>query len=234
MLSLPVERALALFDIARGADRTLLVPVRLDRAALHVRAKAGMLPAVLRGLIRTSMRRSDDDLHTLAGRLADSPESEWDGIVSQLVRDHVASVLGHASSAAVDPQRPFKEAGFDSLTAVELRNRLAQASGLKLPSTLIFDYPTPAAVAEFLRSKLTDGGGAGGGIDKEIDQLERALVETVDDGDERERIGGRLRSLLGKLTEAEKGHDGAVTAEMIQSASADEIVEMIQMDLAES
>ena len=235
MLPLTIEEGLALFDVARGGGEPLLLPVRLDTTALRARAKTGMLPAVLRGLIRVPARRSDDAQHTLAGRLAGAPESEWDGIVLQLVHDHVANVLGHASPEAVDPRRPFKEAGFDSLTAVELRNRLAHASGLELPSTLVFDHPTPAAVAEFLRLKIADGGAGRGGIDAEIDKLEGMLVATMADGDERERIGDRLRSLLAKLADDEKGYDDdSVTVEMIQSASAEEIVELIQMDLTES
>ena len=237
MRPLTAERGLALFDAARGIDEPLLLLMRLDSAALRDRAKAGVLPAVLRGLMRAPARRLDDARRTLVERLASSPESEWDGIVLRLVKDHVASVLGHASSEAVDPRRPFKEAGFDSLTALELRNRLGQASGLKLPSTLVFDHPTPAAVAEFLRLQVADGGAAGrAGIDGEIDKLENMLAETVGDGGERERISGRLRSLLAQLTDdGERYHDpGSVTVEMIESASAEEIVELIQRDLTES
>jgi acyl carrier protein len=234
MLSLSDEQGLELFDIARSIGDPLLLPMRLDTAALRARAKDGMLPAVLRGLIRTSTRRASDAQGTLARRLAELPESEWDGIVVEFVRGHVAGVLGHASPEAVDPLRPFKEAGFDSLTAVELRNRLSQASGLKLPSTLAFDHPTPAAVAEFLRLKLAGDGAGLVGIDEEIDKLERMLVSTVRDGGERERISGRLRSLLAKLVDDGKTDDDTVTVEMIQSASADEIVELIQMDLTES
>ncbi len=238
MRPLSDEQGLELFDFARGIGDSLLLPMRLDTAALHARAKAGVLPAVLRGVISTSIYHASGARDTLAEKLANSPESEWDGIVLKLVRDHVAGVLGHASSETVDPRRPFKEAGFDSLTAVELRNRLGHASGLKLPSTLIFDHPTPAAVAEFLRLKVADDGAGRGGIDEEIDQLERMLTATVGDGGERERISGRLRSLLAKLADDGEAYDdtddGAVTVEMIQSASVDEIVELIQMDLTES
>jgi acyl transferase domain-containing protein/acyl carrier protein len=236
MLPLSDEQGLELFDLARGLGRPLLLPMRLDTAGLRARAEAGMLPAVLRGLIRTSCARraSDDARGSLASRLAKSPESEWDGIVTELVKGHVAGVLGHASPDAVDPQRSFKEAGFDSLGAVELRNRLSQASGLKLPSTLVFDHPTPAAIVELLLAKVADGGGGRPIIDEEIDKLERLLVLAMSNGGERERINGRLRSLLAKLADDGEADRATVTVEMIESASADEIVELIQMDLSES
>ena len=96
----------------------------------------------------------------LARRLREAPESEWEAIVLELVRGQVASVLGHPSGDAVDPQRNFKDAGFDSLAAVELRNRLVQATGLKLPATLIFDHPTPTAVAAHLLTGVLRGGTA--------------------------------------------------------------------------
>jgi 5-hydroxydodecatetraenal polyketide synthase CpkA len=147
-------QGLELFDVARSIDEPLLLPVRLDATALRAQAKAGLLPMILTGLVRVPTRRASEAKGSLARRLGESSEAEWDAIVLELVVGHVAGVLGHASAAAVDPQRPFKEAGFDSLGAVELRNRLGQASGLKLSSTLVFDYPTPAAVAGYLRAKV--------------------------------------------------------------------------------
>jgi acyl transferase domain-containing protein/D-arabinose 1-dehydrogenase-like Zn-dependent alcohol dehydrogenase/acyl carrier protein len=145
---------LALFDTARAHEGSLLIPLDLDMAALRAQAKVGMLPAVLRGLIRMPTRRAADMQGSLAKKLAQAPKAEWDSVIAELVRAQVADVLGHVSSEAIDLQRPFQELGFDSLAAVELKNRLGRATGLKLPSTLIFDHPTPAAVAKYLRGAV--------------------------------------------------------------------------------
>ncbi len=150
------EQGLELFDRARGADRAQLVPVKLDSAALRAQALDGTLPAVLRSLVRTpTARKAAAPEGALTRRLAEARESDWDRIVLDLVLDHVAGVLGHESAAVIDPERSFKELGFDSLGSVELRNRLGQATGLKLSSTLIFDYATPAAVAGYLRTQVS-------------------------------------------------------------------------------
>jgi acyl transferase domain-containing protein/D-arabinose 1-dehydrogenase-like Zn-dependent alcohol dehydrogenase/acyl carrier protein len=157
------ELGLELFDLARAVEQSLLVPMGLETASLRAQAKAGVLPAVLRGLIRMPTRQASDTKGSLARKLAGAPEAEWDALIAELVREHVASVLGHASAEAIDPQRAFQELGFDSLAAVELRNRLSQATELKLPSTLIFDHPTPAAVAAHLRAAIVPGAAAAAG-----------------------------------------------------------------------
>ncbi|MEU4209611.1 SDR family NAD(P)-dependent oxidoreductase, partial [Streptomyces sp. NPDC026206] len=154
---LSAELGLKLFDQALGLDAALLVPVGLEPAALRAQARAGMLPALLRGLVREPARRTESAGGSLAQRLAAVAEEERDQVVLQLVRGQVAAVLGHASPAAVDPDRAFQELGLDSLGAVELRNRLTRTTGLRLPTTFIFDHPTSAAAAKMLFEMLGDG-----------------------------------------------------------------------------
>ncbi|MEU3459406.1 beta-ketoacyl synthase N-terminal-like domain-containing protein [Streptomyces sp. NPDC006733] len=147
------ELARELFDRGVAADRPLLVPVELDPAVLREQALAGLLPSVLRGLVRVPARRAASG-GTLARRLAEVPAAEREQMVLELVRAQAASVLGHASADEVDSERAFKELGFDSVSAVELRNRLAQSTGVPLPATVVFDHPTPAAVARLLLAQV--------------------------------------------------------------------------------
>ncbi|MFF9505349.1 beta-ketoacyl synthase N-terminal-like domain-containing protein, partial [Streptomyces sp. NPDC014656] len=153
------EQGLRLFDLAVAQDTAQLVPIgRLDTSALG-RRDASALPAVLRGLVRRPVRRAAaaaaaGGATSLAGRLARLPEPDQDKLLLELVRGEVAAALDHSSPDAVDSRRGFKELGFDSLTAVELRNRLNQATGLRLPATLVFDHPTPQALARHLRTEL--------------------------------------------------------------------------------
>jgi acyl carrier protein len=149
---------LALFDAALAADRAVVLPMALDHRAL--RAHADALPPLLRGLVRASTRRradAGDGGSALANRLGGRSPREREAILTELVRSSVAAVLGLPSPDAVRANRAFNEAGFDSLTAVELRNRLAGATGLRLPVTLVFDYPTPAALVGFLHAELAPG-----------------------------------------------------------------------------
>ncbi|WP_032770025.1 type I polyketide synthase, partial [Streptomyces sp. CNS654] len=144
---------LALFDAADGTDRAALLVVKLDLPALRRRADAGTLPVLLRGLVQGNRRRAaraGGSGSTLAESLAAVPTSERAALVDEMVRAQVAIVLGHASGDVIAAGQAFKELGFDSLTALELRNRLVSSTGLRLPATLIFDYPSPAALADFV------------------------------------------------------------------------------------
>ncbi|MGA2164865.1 MAG: SDR family NAD(P)-dependent oxidoreductase, partial [Solirubrobacteraceae bacterium] len=152
--ALPTEEGLALFDAARAGSEALVLPVGLDWAAVRGGARAGLLPALLRGLVRAPARRALAAGGSLARRLAGAPRSEHREIVLRTVLVHAAAVLGHDSPDAIEAQRAFKDLGFESLSAVELRNRLSTATGLRLPATLIFDHPTPAALARHLLEEI--------------------------------------------------------------------------------
>ncbi|WP_241678773.1 type I polyketide synthase [Streptomyces lasalocidi] len=192
--ALPNELGLQLFDAAQWHGEALLVPARLDQAALRAQAQAGRLPALLRGLVRAPARRTETVGGSLADRLAAVEPSEWEGVTLDLVRAQVASVLGHASAEAVDPDRAFKELGFDSLAAVELRNRLTSATGLRLPTTLVFDHPNPLAVARYLiPAALPDSAPADTGRRSEEEEI-RDLLVTIPIG--RLRQSGLLDALL--------------------------------------
>ncbi|WP_203935221.1 type I polyketide synthase, partial [Virgisporangium ochraceum] len=157
---MPTAEGLALFDAALAGPDPVTVPARLRFAALRARATEGTLPAVFRGLVRAPVRRqAAAGEQTRAGwaeRTAALPEADRERALRDLVTGHVATVLGLAGTAAVAPDRPFKDLGFDSLTGVELRNRLQAATGLTMPGTLVFDHPTPAALTAFLRERVTD------------------------------------------------------------------------------
>ncbi|WP_434101097.1 type I polyketide synthase [Streptomyces malaysiensis] len=160
VLPLSSDEGLALLDAASAVDRPLLVPVRIAPTAL--RGGAGPVPPLLRRLVRTPARRAltdgaqgmDTPLHGDLARLAGLSESEREQALLDLVRAGVGAVLGYSGVDEIEPERAFKELGFDSLTAVELRNRLNAATGLRLPATLVFDYPSPVALARHLRDEL--------------------------------------------------------------------------------
>ncbi|AUS81186.1 hypothetical protein C1701_25820 [Actinoalloteichus sp. AHMU CJ021] len=139
--------ALGLFDAALGTDRAVVLPVDLDLPA--VRAQSETAP-VLRDLVGTSRPRRAGTGPDLVGL----PEEERPRVVLELVRAQVAVVLGHGSGDDVAPDQTFSDAGFDSLTAVELRNRLNSVTGLRLSATVVFDYPTPAELAEFVLAEV--------------------------------------------------------------------------------
>jgi polyene macrolide polyketide synthase len=153
LAELPSAQGLELFDRALGLGLAQALPVAFDAAALRAAARDGGLAPLLSGLVRAPGRRPRQSQGSLAARLAAAPAAEREALAVELVRAQVAAVLGHASAAAVDPERAFKDAGFDSLAAVELRNRLGQLSGLRLPSTVVFDHPTPRALAAFLQGE---------------------------------------------------------------------------------
>jgi NADPH:quinone reductase-like Zn-dependent oxidoreductase/malonyl CoA-acyl carrier protein transacylase/acyl carrier protein len=174
--ALSPEQALELFDVARQTDEALVLPIRLDTVALRKQARADALPPLLRDLIDVPSRRARADTgESLAERLARVPSQEREKATLRAVLDDVASVLGHASAEAIEPQRSFKDLGFDSLSAIELRNRLNAATRLRLPATVIFDYPTPAdLVGHLLRELFPDAH-----VAVAVDPAEAAIREAL-------------------------------------------------------
>ncbi|MEU8385822.1 beta-ketoacyl synthase N-terminal-like domain-containing protein, partial [Streptosporangium sp. NPDC048865] len=155
VVPLSAELGVGLFEAAAGVNAAVVVAARFDAAAVRA---GGEVPHLLRGLVRGVRRSAASGTGTgdgvLVGRLAALGEADRVRLVVEVVRAEVAVVLGHASADAVEVRREFRELGFDSLTAVELRNRLNAATGLRLPATLVFDYPTPVVLAEFLLGEL--------------------------------------------------------------------------------
>ncbi|MGW4775012.1 SDR family NAD(P)-dependent oxidoreductase, partial [Nocardia sp. NPDC004278] len=161
--TLSTEHGLRLFDAVLRQPHSQVLAVRIDSTALAERARTAVLPPLLRGLVRGSHRATASSIagHTdrtaeLQKRLSGLTDDEQQRIVLDIVRTQVAAVLGHEGPTAVDPDRAFRDLGFDSLSAVEVRNRLKSVTGLTLPATLVFDYPSSAVLARHLRT-LTSG-----------------------------------------------------------------------------
>ncbi|MCE7691963.1 SDR family NAD(P)-dependent oxidoreductase, partial [Streptomyces parvulus] len=160
VLAITAAEGMELLDAALVSERALLVPIRMDLGAARAGAVAGApVPHLLRGLVPTGRRQARaaaEQENDLPRRLSGLTEAERDALLLDLVRSQAAVVLGHDGPDSVRADTAFNEAGFDSLTSVELRNRLREATGLKLPATLIFDYPTPQALAGYLREEFGD------------------------------------------------------------------------------
>jgi len=152
VLGLSSSEALHLFDRGVRSGRSTVVPLKLDLTRLRSDA-----PPLLRGLVRStrrSVQTPPTGTLTLADRLASQDITEQERTLTELVRTEAAAVLGHPTKDSVDPAKAFQDIGFDSLTAVELRNRLNTATGLRLPATIVFDHPSPLAAATYLRLEL--------------------------------------------------------------------------------
>jgi mycoketide-CoA synthase len=161
IVAMSSAEALQLLDTAMVVDEAFLLPARIDTTALRAKYDAGTLPPMFVDLINARARRQVDDSlaaakskSALLQRLEGLPEDEQHAVLLELVRSHIATVLGNSTPEAIDPDKAFQELGFDSLTAVEMRNRLKAATGLALSPTLIFDYPNSAALAGYFHQEL--------------------------------------------------------------------------------
>ncbi len=207
---LATEHALRLFDAAMLTDRPVLVAARLDPAALADNSAA--LPPLLSQLVARPTRRVIEEAGNAAAsttglvvRLAGLTAEQRRGELVDLVRSNAATVLGRADAADIDAGSVFRDVGFDSLTAVELRNRLKTATGLSLSPTLIFDYPTPVALAEHLGIRLTvaDAGAIQPNLMGRFDDITRELQTLLNQPDwkpeDKTHLTTRIQALLTTL-----------------------------------
>ncbi|AGL15967.1 modular polyketide synthase [Actinoplanes sp. N902-109] len=215
---------LALFDAALAAPAPTAVAVRTDLSRL-----TGPVPPLLRSLVRPVRRRAGtavaQDPQTWRDRLAAMPAADRRATLLGLVRSHVTAVLGHAAATLAE-DRAFKELGFDSLTAVELRNRLATAIGETLPATLVFDHPTPAALVAYLDDLVGADAQPGRLALADLDRLEATLSGSgePDDGT-RATLARRLTALLHRL------EPPAAAGADLDTATDEELFEALDSEL---
>ncbi|MEU4339615.1 type I polyketide synthase, partial [Micromonospora lupini] len=209
LVPMPVQQGLALLDAALAYRRThpVLVTARLDLAALRRRADEDPRPTIFSGLLPTtragSRTRTGLSPDSLAEELGALTDEERRARIHALIIAEVAGVLAH-SPDTIQAGRSFKELGFDSMTAIELRNRLHSRTGLRLPATLIFDHANPDALAEHLATALAPRTpAAAAGLLDQIEGLEKLLAalspehltSAVPDDTRRDEITARLRDL---------------------------------------
>ncbi|HKS47458.1 MAG TPA: type I polyketide synthase [Amycolatopsis sp.] len=239
LLSMSPAQGLAAFDAALAAGPAVVAPVRLDMAAFDARPVPPLLSGLAPRRQPDARRDAADTPDSLRQRLTGLVEPDQQRLLLELLRTHTAAVLGHAGAENIDPTQGFLESGFDSLTAVELRNHLNLATGLRLPTTLLFDYPTPLRLAEHLRLQLLSGHGGDGqaarptAVLDELVRLESTLATAPVDRRTRAAVVARLQDALAKWSvvdgddAAGEAADAGEVATKLRTATAEEMFEFI-------
>ncbi|MFD3826671.1 SDR family NAD(P)-dependent oxidoreductase, partial [Streptomyces sp. NPDC058625] len=239
MPPMPPEQGLALFDTLRTADAgAAVLPVRLDLGTLR---SLGEVPPLFRSLIRVASRRTASAAGTaaaadLARRLSGLTPAEGREALLEMVRGQIATVLGHMDLADVEPTRPFQDLGFDSLTSVELRNRLGALTGTRLPATLLFDYPTPSELVAHLYARVAPAPADGPEtVLAELDRLEKSITGIEAGAELFEQVAGRLEVLRSKW-QSLRAESSAVSGEEddgfdFDSATDEEVFDMLDNEI---
>lgn len=179
ILALASEEGLALFDSALGRADAALVAARMDLTTIASRGDA--VPSVLRGLATPKVSRSvateAAKAASLEQRLASLSAEDAERALFDVIRSEIGAVLALPPNASLDPDRPLQDLGLDSLVALELRNRLAAITGLRLHATVLFDHPTPKALVALFVQKLVNTDGAARATHTRVDVVETTASE---------------------------------------------------------
>ncbi|WP_157518708.1 type I polyketide synthase [Herbidospora mongoliensis] len=201
--SMPPDRAIAALRRILDDDETSIIVTEAD---WHAPAE-GAVPSLARDLVEV-LPEAAPEQSVLLRQLREAPRPSWYGVLLEAVKANAAAVLGHARPDAVEEHRAFREAGFDSISAVEFRNRINAATGLSLPATLVFDRATPAALTEHLVERLSGEVSATDSILERLAQLEAGFAAMTDDERGAVEKGGeiaiRLERVLSQWSEPEK------------------------------
>ncbi|GAA4473749.1 hypothetical protein GCM10023170_095380 [Phytohabitans houttuyneae] len=232
ILGMDAGEGMALYDAALETGHPLISPIRLDLAAMRRQARSGDTPALLRGLVGSAAKPvAAAATVNLGTPLAGLPPEERHAALLELVRAHAATVLGHDSPREIAPTGRFRDLGFDSLIAVELRNRLSTATGLRLPATMAFDHPTPEAVARLLAESLAPTAAAPPAESPlaVLHRLESALAAAPPGADDQATLALRLQGVLRLLTpRAEQVDDD------LDTATDEELFEVLDNELSDA
>ncbi|GAA3287276.1 hypothetical protein GCM10020218_050560 [Dactylosporangium vinaceum] len=226
----PLAPAVALAALERLAVGAEGGPVVAD--VDWERYGAGLTAARPAPLIETFHRgTAPDEGDGLRARLAGLSPADQEALLLGVVREQAAAVLGHAEAGTVGADRAFRDLGFDSLTAVEFRNGLAARTGLAVPATAVFDYPTPADLAAHLLEAVGGGVRADAGVPvlAELDKLEAAISGISPEDDLHAAVRGRLHVMLSKLDKLRT--DVSATATSMQFDTDDDLFTFIHEEL---
>ncbi|MBJ8338375.1 SDR family NAD(P)-dependent oxidoreductase [Antrihabitans sp. YC3-6] len=218
--------ALSALDDALGSPHAVLIPVRLELGSVD---PASVLPPIFDAVAPSRRRGAVSGSSAVVVDLAALAPGKRHAVVVELIRKHAAAVLGHTGAAAIEPDRPFQEIGFDSLAAVEFRNRLKSATGVNLPATAVFDYPTPTAIANYIAARLAD---PEADLTAPDDGRIRALLATIPP--ERLRRAGLLDAILaladgGDAPDAPDSSNGS-RAEEIRDMDEESLIRLVLGD----